>query len=292
METNRLRQFRVVVETGNLRRAAEILAISHSGLSKSMKALEAEVGISLFHASGRGIAISDEGIKLYERSKEFLCELDRFLGKNEVAAERSLRFGSFEVFTSFFLGPLLKDYLPGVPIEVHELGPGRLEEALALNKVDFGISYEPIPRKGVEYVPASSIFVGAYALRGKFTGQSLAEIPFVVPVSPLEGAASGVKHRDAWPDEKVERNIQFRVDSLATGLEITRQGLAAIFMPHFVARLHNRSVKPEFRFEALKLPRGLTTVKREVFIVKRESTVEDRTIRQIARALREICAEE
>jgi DNA-binding transcriptional LysR family regulator len=291
METNRLRQFRVIVETGNLRKAADILGISHSGLSKSMKALEVELGVSLFHPSGRGIVISDEGKNIFERSEKFLDELDHFMGDAEAQAPRRLRIGSFDVFTSYFIGPLLKDYLPDMAVEVHELVPGRLEEALAFNRVDVGITYEPIPRKGVEYVRVTSLLMGVFAKPGRFSNDDLSAVPFVTPAHPLEGIPSGVKGLDAWPDDKVERNIRYRVDSLASGLELTRQGLAAIFMPKFVARLHDQTVVADRRFEALKLPRGLANVRRNVFIVKRESTAEDQIIRQMARALRDICSE-
>ena len=292
METNRLRQFRVVVETGNLRKAAELLGISHSGLSKSMKALETELGFALFNPSGRGIVVSDEGSRLYERSESFLAEYDRLLGKTAEPLRRTLRVGSFEVFTSFFIGPLVKTYLPDTEMEIHELVPGRLEEALAFNKVDVGITYEPIPRKGVEYVKAASLLMGAYALRDRFDDYEMSEIPFVVPVNPLEGAPSGVKGRDAWPETKIERLVRYRVDLMATGLEIAQQGLGAIFIPRFVARLHNERVLADKRLEPLKLPRGVGQVKRDVFIVKRDSTAEDTTIRQIAKALRDICSEE
>ncbi len=292
METNRLRQFRTIVETGNLRKAAEILFISPSGLSKSMKALEAEVGYSLFHPSGRGIVISDEGMKLYERSGRFLEELDRFLGSEWRSSVQVLRIGSFEVFTSFFIGPLLSSYLPDIEVEVHELVPGRLEESLAFNKVDVGVTYEPVPRKGIDYVKVASLLVGAYALTGCFTEGDISKVPFVVPVSPLEGAPSGVKGRDAWPDEKIRRHIRYRVDLLGTGLEIARQGLAAIFIPEFVAKLHNETVSSKKQLVPLKLPQELATVRRDVFIVKRESSAEDLTIRQLARALRDICSEE
>ena len=289
METNRLRQFRAIVETGNLRKAADLLAISHSGLSKSMKAFEAELGQTLFLPSGRGIVVTDGGMQVYERSTRFLLELDQFLGKAEPSPISSLRLGSFEVFTSYFVGPLIKKYLPHLSVEIHELVPGRLEEALAFGKVDLGITYEPIPRKGIDYMKVTSLLMGAFVLSGQFQNQNLSQIPFVVPVNPLEGAPSGVKGRDAWPDEKIERNIRYRVDLMATGLDLARQGLAAIFIPRFVARLHNESVTSDRRLEALKLPRGLTAVKRDVFIVKRDSTAEDRTLRTIARALRDIC---
>ena len=292
METNRLVQFRVVVETGNLRKAAEILGISHSGLSKSIKTLEHELGVTLLQPSGRGVVISDDGSRIYERSKRFLEEYEFLLGDKVESRNETLRLGSFEVFTSYFIGPLLKNYLPETEVEVHELVPGRLEEALVTKRVDIGITYEPVPRKGVEYVKAASVLMGAFSLEGLYGDRDLHEIPFIVPVHPLEGAPSGVKGRDAWPDEKIERLVRYRVDLLGTGLELVRQGLGAIFIPRFVARLHNESTQPSRRLEALKLPRGLNSVKRDVFIVKRESSSEDAAIRQIARAIRSICAEE
>lgn len=288
METNRLKQFCTVCETGNLRKAAEFLSISPSGLSKSMAILEQELGFPLFHPSGRGIVVSDQGQQVYENAKKILLQVDNILG---TSTEQSpvLRLGSFEVFTTHFMGPLLEKYLPGREIEIHELVPGRLEESLVFNKVDLGITYEPVPRPGIEYLKAASLLMGAYALKGKFHNMELSEIPFIVPVTPLEGAPSGVKGRDGWPDNKIQRNVRYRVDLLATGLEIARQGLAAVFIPRFVAQLHNTSIASAYKLAPLPLPRSLAHVKRDIFIVRRESSGEDKTVRQVAQALREIC---
>jgi DNA-binding transcriptional LysR family regulator len=291
METNRIAQFRVVVETGNLRKAADLLGISHSGLSKSMKALEAELGFSLFHASGRGIAISDQGQLLYQRSARFLQEYELLRGSVEQRETMMLRLGSFEVFTSFFIGPLLKTYLPEIQVEIHELVPGRLEEALLFNKVDLGITYEPVPRKGIDYIKVARVQMAAYALTERFQNVAFSEIPFVIPVNPLEGAPSVVKGRDAWPSEKIERKIQYRVDLMASGLEIARRGLAAIYIPRFVARLHNAQSVASQRLEVIKVPRAVAQVSRDVYIVKRDSTPESKVIRQIAKALRAVCSE-
>jgi DNA-binding transcriptional LysR family regulator len=291
METNRLKQFRTVVETGNLRRAASLLGISHSGLSKSMRALEHEAGIPLFLPNGRGIVVSDEGRRFFERCAPFLLELDLLLGQGEQRAAQAdvARIGSFEVFTSYFMGKLMKEYLEDSEVEVHELAPARLEEALLLQKVDIGITYEPVPRPGIEYVKVTSLEMKAYALQGVFSGRDILEVPFVVPVSPLEGAPSGVKGRDGWPEERFKRRVRYRVDLMTTGIEMVRQGLCAIFIPRFVAELHNESARPELRLEALDSPKGAGVVRRDVFIVKRESTPETRAIKQIAKALRKIC---
>jgi DNA-binding transcriptional LysR family regulator len=255
-----------------------------------MKILEQEIGKTLFLPSGRGIVITDAGLDLSESSKKILLELDQLLNKSGKETEKTpvVRIGSFEVFTTYFMGPLLSKYLPGVEIEIHDLVPGRLEESLAFNKIDIGITYEPITRKGIEYVKVASILMGTFALQGAFKGMQLEEVPFIVPVTPLEGAPSGIKGRDAWPDEKIKRNIRYRVDLLGSALEIARQGLGAVFIPCFVAELHNASVRSAFRLEALPVPRSVSSIKRDVYIVKRESSTEDKTLRQVAKALREI----
>lgn len=292
METNRLLQFRAVKETGNLRQAADLLGLSHSGLSKSLKALQAEVGFPLFRPHGRGLVVTDEGRALYERSGPFLEEVARLLGRAAAPKQEVLRLGSFEVFTSFFVGPLARDYLQELDFEIHEFVPGRLEEALLLGQVDVGITYEPIPRPGLSYVKVTRLLMGAYALHDHFRDQPLSEIPFVTPVQPLEGAPSGVKGRDGWPDERIPRRVRYRVDLMSSGLELVRQGLCAIFVPRFVARLHNAQAAPDCRLEALPLPKPLTHVRRDVFVVQRESSGESKGTRQIAKALRKICGED
>lgn len=289
METNRLKQFCTIVETGNLRKAAELLGISHSGLSKSMRALESETGVRLFLTSGRGIVISDEGMRLYEGCSAFFTELDRLLGKVERKPRNELRIGSFEVFTSYFMGTLLKEYLSDCEVEIHELVPTRLEEALLLDRVDLGITYEPMPRNGIEYVKIKRIEMGAYCLQGKFEGKDILEIPFVAPALPLEGAPSGVRGRDGWPDDRFRRKIQYRVDLMTTGIELVHQGICAIFIPRFVAELHNKNSRTEHRLRSIPLPQGFSTIKRDVYIVKRESTPENKLMKTVARALREIC---
>src|SRR4051812_16227478 len=112
METKRLKQFRTVVETGSLRKAAELLGISHSGLFKSIKVLEEELGFALFVPAGRGIAVSDEGKALYQRSARFFEALDQLVGRKEARQTSLIRLGSFEVFTTYFVGKLLAHYLP------------------------------------------------------------------------------------------------------------------------------------------------------------------------------------
>ena len=286
METSRLRHFRMVVETQNLRRAAELLRISHSGLSKSLKALEAELGLTLVMPAGRGLVVTDDGLRVYARSEQVLRAVEA-LGDPEVTQPVvKVRLGTFEVFTSFFIGDLVREHFGDAEVEVHELVPGRLEEALLGSRIDIGITYEPVPRAGVDYTKVASVRMGTFVRHDAFADTPFAEIPFVVPVQPIDGTASGVRGSDAWPAERFPRRDVYRVDVLTTGLTLVRQGLCAVFMPEFVARLHDATVDAPYRLRELPRPTGMPAVNRDVYIVKRESTPETATMKKIARALR------
>jgi DNA-binding transcriptional LysR family regulator len=242
------------------------------------------LGFSLLLPVGRGIAVSDRGKAFYERSAAFLSELDRLVGTEE--RRSSLRIGSFEVFTSYFMGQLVEKYLKDSEVEVHELLPGRLEEALILNKIDVGITYEPFPRPGIEYVKVKALTMGAYVLQGAFRGREISTIPFVVPANPLEGMPTDVRGLDGWPERKLPRLIRYRVDLMTTGIELVRRKLCAIFIPQFVAGLYNEGAHETLQLEKLELPKSMPSVRRDVYIVKRESTSENRAIQQLAKAIR------
>ena len=61
---------------------------------------------------------------------------------------------------------------------------------------------DPVPRPGIDYVKVTRTQMGAYALKSRFGGQDILEIPFAVPVNPLEGAPSDVKGLDGWPEAR------------------------------------------------------------------------------------------
>jgi DNA-binding transcriptional LysR family regulator len=285
METNRLHQFITLYKVGNLRKAAELLGISHSGLSKSMNALAGDLDQELYLQQGRGIIFTDEAHILAKKIPTILSSIDELTSSLEYSDKQILRIGSFEVFTTYFskkLSPLFSDY----DLDFHELVPGKMENALVNRDIDIAITYEPIPIPGVEHLKVAEIEMAAYTKKGSFKGQSIQQIPFAAPLIPVEGAPTGIKGLDSWPDHKFKREIKFRVDLMETALSLTRNGHCAIFLPSFVAKLHNEQVKEEYNLVKRTLPPKMKSVKRTVYIIKRESTVEDSKIKKIAKFLR------
>jgi len=105
MDLRQLKYFVAVFEHGNLSRAAEHIPISQPALTRSVKMLEDELGVELFHRHARGAAPTPAGERFYHHAKSILAECDR---AREDAAEAGGRL-SGEV--TIGLGPLFASHL-------------------------------------------------------------------------------------------------------------------------------------------------------------------------------------
>ncbi|WP_177431543.1 LysR family transcriptional regulator [Pseudomonas huaxiensis] len=67
---NALRAFEVTARLGSVSHAAEQLHVTHGAVSRQLKTLESHLGVSLFVKDGRGIKLTDAGLRLREVSGE------------------------------------------------------------------------------------------------------------------------------------------------------------------------------------------------------------------------------
>lgn len=287
MDIDRVRYFHVFSETGSLVKASEILHISQPALSKALRLLEHEVGAKLLEADGRGLRLTSAGLLL---KKETASLLEHWLQvPKKITDGESLiptKIGSFEVFTTYFLGHLIK-YTELEALELHEYGPGQLEQAVADSFVDIGITYVPIPKAGIEFVEVTKIRMGIFGLK-KFKNTRLSELPFAVPLTPMEGTPSKVIGLDGWPDHKVQRTIKYRVTMMESAMELCRRGLCVAYLPEFVVELHNKNVLPEFKLIEHESPIILKDRLQSVFLIQRKQNSETTLVRQIAKCLRSL----
>ncbi|GAB4358914.1 MAG: LysR family transcriptional regulator [Gammaproteobacteria bacterium] len=79
MELYHLKTFVTVAEEGHLTRAAERLFTSQPAISAHIKALEEELGITLFHRTPKGMQLTTEGEQLLPRAQETLASAGDFL---------------------------------------------------------------------------------------------------------------------------------------------------------------------------------------------------------------------
>lgn len=84
MDTGALELFHIVAKTGSISRAAGELGMEPSTLTRHIGRLEQEVGIRLFHRSGRGMVPTDAGALLLQEAAKVVAAL---LHTRRVAAD-------------------------------------------------------------------------------------------------------------------------------------------------------------------------------------------------------------
>ncbi len=86
MNIFQLKYFVSVAQLENISKAAELLHLSQSSLSKSIAKLEAELGMALFERSGKKIVLNDQGRRFCDFSSLVLRELELALDDMNVLA--------------------------------------------------------------------------------------------------------------------------------------------------------------------------------------------------------------
>ncbi len=289
METNRLKQFYILAQTENLREAATIIGISHSGLSKSIKVLERELSNELIVQQGRGIKITEYGQDLSLKLPAFFESLKLITNETEQISLKSLKIATFEVFSTYFM-TLLKEMMIDRELELHEALPGKMEDLVSKRVVDIAITYEPIPTRGLEFLKITTLEAGIYSANKKFQNHEVSTIPFAVPRTPLDSIPTGVKGLDGWPEDKFPRFKKYRVDMLETALQLASSGDCAVFIPKFLASLRNKQSKEKFKLQEIDLPKKMKKAKHDVYLIKRSGQEENIEFKKIARVIRSLCS--
>ena len=118
IETYLLEQFAAFARCGTLLKASEELHITQPTLSRSMKKLESELGISLFYRESSKLALNETGKVAAEYAEKALSANQDFID-HVLNFDRNLRtvsIGSCSPFPINELIPSLQNYLPGKTI--------------------------------------------------------------------------------------------------------------------------------------------------------------------------------
>lgn len=291
MDITRLNYFLTLAQTESLREASDILSVTPPALSKAMKVLEEEMGVELWMRDGRRSVLTDEGRMLLREAPKIIDGLKDIKNQlvNHKKMVRPLRIGTFEVFSTYFLRFLETLKWDEQPIELHELLPGEIERYLSEGEIDVGISYMPIPHPQLDFLKVTSVEMGVFVKKGAFKGVQQPNIPFVVPIMPLQGVPTKVKGLDGWPDHAYQRDVKFKVTLMESALELCRQGRVAGYFPCFIVNEHNKRMNGDYQLTRKRYPNAESSCYTDVFIIKRKSSKEDQRIKQLAKAIRQIC---
>ena len=102
MDWDKLRIFHAAAQAGSFTHAGDSLNMSQSAVSRQVSALEADLGVPLFHRHARGLLLTEQGELLYRTAREVLMKLEAV--QTRLTDSREKPTGVLRVTTTVGLG--------------------------------------------------------------------------------------------------------------------------------------------------------------------------------------------
>ncbi|WP_337228239.1 LysR family transcriptional regulator [Proteus faecis] len=156
MDTRLLNAFVVLAETEHFGEASSKLCISQPALTKQIKTLESQLGITLFQRGRYGAKLTPEGQYLLNQSQSVLREV-RALEKQARQLsdpQKAELYAGFGLSSLNFITPLLAKFNqvhPDITVHIDDIPSNIMESKLLLGELDLAFSRLPVtePLKGI-----------------------------------------------------------------------------------------------------------------------------------------------
>lgn len=159
MNIRALEFFVEVVRRNSFIRASEVLHVTQPAISKSIRALEGELGSELLKRTSRGVEATAAGRELYAHSINILNEIKTIKLKLNTLADHLqgiLRLGLPTTTSSSFFVDIINDFKvahPLVEIKILESGSCLLERAVADLDIDIAAVMLPVDEDVFDVLP-------------------------------------------------------------------------------------------------------------------------------------------
>ena len=184
------RAFCEAARNGSFKAAANVLNVSPSTISHEVRKLEEWLGAPLFDRSGRRIALTEEGQRLYQSVVVGFDHLDRAFDRQRGQSQSALRLGLLPFLASEFVLPRLRglqQLLDGQAVELLSTTHlADLENIDPQQRIDAVVRYSEKPPQGYQAIELTRITVGVVAASNWTDNE---------PVGPR---IRGSKMFDAW----------------------------------------------------------------------------------------------
>ena len=155
--------FLTTAQTGSLSAASKRLFISQPAVSKAIKQLEDELGITLFFRSSKGVILTDDGELLYSHILSAFNEINAgellLRSRKELGIGR-IRFGASNTLCKYILLPRLQKYVrknPHISISINCQSSIHTRALIDSRDIDIGLIATPDSQRGLKLYRAGSI---------------------------------------------------------------------------------------------------------------------------------------
>jgi DNA-binding transcriptional LysR family regulator len=295
MDASAFEYFHTVARTGSISRAAGELGMEPSTLTRHIGRLERDVGVKLFHRSGRGMVLTDAGTLLLQEASKVVDTLQH---TRRVAADLAAEGPSQIVIAAQptiaqvcfgAMARALRDRFPHARIRVTEGFGHELVGWLQEGKVDVALLYVPGQSQIADYElllqePLHCILPpGRAAPQARLDTSLVLDLPLVLPSTPQGLRALA----ESWAQRHGKRlTVAMECDgSTFMTRRLVQAGLGCSILP--MAAVHedvSRGLLQAVRLEGMDALRAVALA-----TAQNRPAVTD--LWQITRLLREVVAE-
>lgn len=196
MDIQQLRYFSVLAATGNFTRASAELHLTQSALSKSISAMETELGTPLFCRTNKGARLNESGKEFVRFARAVLEEYDRCLLRlHEISDTQQRAVNLVCTLPEIFIRVLERFHLdyPDVHVRLPASDTMSAGEMLLTGQLDFVVNTMPLQHNLLEWLPImrDEFFLMVpdnmpYAPGQEVDLWTFREEPFIMPQSSLE----------------------------------------------------------------------------------------------------------
>lgn len=194
MDLPKLKLFCALASSLHFGRAAHVCHVSPSTLSRNIKQLEDDLGVSLFERDNRSVALTHEGESFLTFAKEVLQQWETY--QESLIAQADKLHGQLSIYCSVtasysFLYDILTEFRvrhPGIAIKLHTGDPAQSIERVQAGYEDIAIAARPeklpagISFKSIAHSPL--VFICAKG-QDEWTGSAWSDIPIIIPEEGL-----------------------------------------------------------------------------------------------------------
>lgn len=249
MELRTLRAFVEVVRQGGFTQAAKEVCLTQSAVSKAVRQLEDELGVTLLDRNGHKSSMTDAGEIVFQRALRILAEqsdLKTELAELQGLTKGVLRLGLPPIGSDALFAPLFAIYrrlYPGIDIHLVEHGSKKLEDMVRNGEVDLGASLLPAPEEfdwqNVREEPMDVLIPASHPLANEPTIAlaDLQHMPFILfdTAFALNPIILNACHSQGFTPAIAARSSQINFI-----IELVYAGLGVGFLPRLIAEQRAR----------------------------------------------------
>lgn len=158
MELRHLRYFVMAAEEANISRAASRLNVSQPAVSRQIRDLERELGVSLFEREHNGLKLTASGEVALAHAREVLRQsqalVEAVAGQVKGQGVVTIKVGFLPTALPGFLAEGMRKFqkqYAGACVQIFEMSPSEQEEALRRGEIDVALLGEPRPEVRSEF---------------------------------------------------------------------------------------------------------------------------------------------